>query len=99
MNTVEIKRREKVSEYIPDFLQQTIVKQMDEIDEQIRQHEEAIKELDKLYTAHANFLQTYSPFERGNFSQRCSIDKATSPEALPQAERRSECEESIITET
>ena len=96
---IEIIQQPKVSEFIPDFLQQTIVKQMDEIDEQIRGHEEAIKELNKLYTAHANFLQKYSPFEQGNLSHKCSVDMVVSPEALPQAERRSECEEILRNET
>lgn len=90
MNDVKIIQQQKVSEYIPDFIQQTIVKQMEEIDEQIKQHEEAIKELDKIYTAHANFLQRYSPFGARDISQDCPVDTVESPEALPQAERREE---------
>lgn len=94
MNSIEIKSPEKEpGQFIPDWLQNTITKQMDEIDEEIRHHEEAIKELNAVYVAHANFLQKYSPFEQRNLSQKCSVDMITSPEALPQAEGRGECEE------
>lgn len=90
---IKIEQPQKVSEYIPDWLQTTIIKQMDEIDGEIRKHEDAIKELNALYVAHANFLQHYSPFEQRNLSQECSIDMIQSPEALPQAEGRDECGE------
>lgn len=94
MNSIEIKNPEpEPGQFIPDWLQNTITKQMDEIDEEIRHHEEAIKELNALYVAHANFLQKYSPFEQRNLSHKCSVDMITSPEALPQAEGRDECEE------
>lgn len=94
MNSIEIKSPEvKPSQFIPDWLQNTITKQMDEIDEEIRHHEEAIRELNALYVAHANFLQKYSPFEQRDLSQKCSVDMITSPEAQPQAERRDECGE------
>lgn len=94
MNSIEIKNPEpEPGQFIPDWLQNTISKQMDEIDEEIRHHEEAIKELNALYVAHANFLQKYSPFEQRNLSQKCSVDMITSPEALPQAEGRDGCGE------
>lgn len=71
----------KVSEYIPDFIQTTIVDAMENIDKEIRQHEDAIKELSALYVAHANFLERYSPFETGNLSQDVSIDMSINPKA------------------
>lgn len=83
---VEIKSEEKkVSQYIPDYIQMTISKQMDEIDKEIRAHEEHIKELTALYTAHARFLERYSPFEQGNLSQCCSDNIANGSEAMPQS--------------
>lgn len=92
MNSIEIKVEEnkEASQFIPDWLQDTIVRQMEQIDTEIRHHEDAIKELNKLYVAHANFLEKYSPFEQRNLSQECSLDKFISPEALPQAEGREE---------
>ena len=95
MNSVEIKveaKDKEASQFIPDWLQDTIVRQMEEIDDEIRHHEEAIKELNKLYVAHANFLEKYSPFEQRNLSQECSLDKLISPGVLPQAEGREECD-------
>ena len=60
--------------------------------EKVYTYEEAIKELNKLYVAHANFLEKYSPFEQRNLSQECSLDKLISPGVLPQAEGREECD-------
>lgn len=91
-NEIKIEKPKEVSEFIPDWLQETIVRQMEEIDEEIRKHEEVIRELNDLYTKHANFLVTYSPFEQRNLSQECSFNILPSPEALPQAEGRDEFE-------
>mgnify|MGYP007022379305 CR=1 FL=1 len=92
-NEIKIEQPQKVSEFIPDWLQQTITRQMEEIDAEIHKHEEVIKELNALYSKHAHFLFTYSPFEQRNLSQECSIDMIQSPEALPQAEGRDKCGE------
>ncbi len=69
----------KVSRYIPDYIQKTIMEQLDKLEHEIHQHEESIRELEALYMAHVHFLEHYSPFETGNLSQDVSIDKALSP--------------------
>lgn len=91
-NEIKIEQPQKVSEFIPDWLQQTITRQMEEIDAEIHKHEEVIKELNALYSKHAHFLFTYSPFEQRNLSQESSFYITPSPEALPQAEGRDESE-------
>ena len=92
MNTGGKVTQKEVSQYMPDWLQNTIIKQMEEIDTEIRKHENAIKELSKLYTAHAVFLENYSPFEQRDLSHCSSLNMLISPEAMPQAERREKSE-------
>lgn len=88
MNDGHIKLRNdeiKVSQFIPDYIQKSISEQMDKIDNEIRAHEERIRELSDLYTAHARFLERYSPFEQGNLSQCCSDNIANGSGAMPQS--------------
>lgn len=92
-NEIKIEQPPKVSEFIPDWLQQTIMRQMEEIDKEIHKHEEELRRLNDLYSKHAHFLVTYSPFEHRNISQECSFYITPSPEAMPQAEGRGECEQ------
>lgn len=85
---VEIAPELKVSQYIPDCIQKTVMEALDNIEIEIRQHEDAIKELEKLYSAHAHFLEHYSPFgPDGDLSQTELTIEQLSPEAMPQAER------------
>lgn len=92
-NEIKIEQPQKVSEFIPDCVQQTIIRQMEELEAEIRKHEQVIRELNALYSKHAHFLFTYSPFEQRNISQDCSFYITQSPEAMPQAEGREESEE------
>lgn len=78
----------QVSNYIPDYIQKTIIEAMDKIEDEILKHQEAIKSLEALYTSHANFLKRYSPFDPdGDLSQISLSTGIKSPEAQPPAER------------
>lgn len=91
----------EVSNYIPDFIQKTIIEQMDRIEAEILKHEEAITSLEALYISHANFLKRYSPLapDDGNLSQMSLSTGTTSPEAMPPAERRAVDEENVQAAT
>lgn len=78
----------EVSNYIPDYIQKTIIEQMDRIEAEILKHQEAIRSLEALYSSHANFLKRYSPFDPdGDLSQMTLSTGIKSPEAEPPAER------------
>lgn len=78
---VEIIAPQKVNKYIPDFLQNTIMEKLKQIDDEIRIHENALKELNREYMAHANFLMRYNPFGAGYLSQDASVNIKVSPGA------------------
>lgn len=80
-NYVKLETPQKVNQYIPDFLQKTVMQELDRIENEIRDHEEAIKELKKSYMDHYNFLIKYNPFGTGNLSQTVSLDTVQSPGA------------------
>ncbi len=80
-NYVKIETPQKVNQFIPDFLQRTVIQELDRIENEIREHEEAIKQLNKSYTDHYNFLIRYNPFGTGNLSQNVSADNGQSPGA------------------
>lgn len=93
---IGIRPEMEVSNYIPDFIQKTIIEQMDRIEAEILKHQEAIRSLEALYTSHANFLKRYSPFDPdGDLSQITLSTGITSPEAVPPAERRTTGEENV----
>ena len=46
---IVVKVPPKVNEFIPDYIQQTIMDELDRINGEILRHEEAIRELEKLY--------------------------------------------------
>lgn len=80
-NYIKLEAPKKVNQYIPDFLQKTVMQELDRIENEIRAHEDAINELKKSYMDHYNFLIRYNPFGTGNLSQKVSLDKGQSPGA------------------
>lgn len=85
---IGIRPEMEVSNYIPDYIQKTIIEQMDRIEAEILKHQEAIRSLEALYSSHANFLKRYSPFDPdGDLSQMTLSTGIKSPEAEPPAER------------
>ena len=97
-SSIEVKVPPKVNKYIPDYIQQTIMDELDRINDEIYRHEKAIKDLESLYTAPVRYLETYSPFSSGNLSQNELLIKQ-SPEALPQEEGGGKNEQSIRDST
>lgn len=89
---VGIRPELQVSNYIPDYIQKTIIEGMDKIEAEIYKHQEAVKELEALYRSHANFLKRYSPFDSiGDLSQIELTTAPKSPEAdEPPAEGRTD---------
>ena len=71
-NYIKLEAPQKVNQYIPDFLQKTVMQELDRIESEIRDHEDAINELKKSYM---------DPFGTGNLSQNVSLDKGQSPGA------------------
>lgn len=92
---IKVNVSQKVNQYIPDYLQRTISEKLDQIENEIRQHEDAITELNKAYMAHVNFLLRYKPFETGNLSQDVSVDIAPSPGTDPVPGREEGYEKSV----
>lgn len=80
-NYVKLEIPQKVNQYIPDFLQKTVIQELDRIENEIRDHEEAIRQLNKSYMDHYNFLIKYNPFGTGDLSQEVSVNKGQSPGA------------------
>lgn len=80
-NRVQIIAPQKINTNMPDFLENMIREKLEHIDDEIRTHEEAIKELNKQYTTLVNFWMRYNPFETGNLSQDVSMDIKKSPGA------------------
>ena len=62
----------------PDCVCKTIIKRMEELNQEISDCEELLSKLKSEYTAHANFIMN-GPFEHGNLSQS-SDDKIRSPQ-------------------
>lgn len=58
----------------PDCVLETVMKRMDELEKDIKNHQDMVNKLEAEYAAHANFLLNY-PFEQRNLSQG-SDDKA-----------------------
>lgn len=95
---IKVNTPKKVNQFIPDYLQKTIIEKLDQIEDEIRIHEAAITELNKAYMAHVNFLLRYNPFETGNLSQTVSVNTAPSPGA-DDAPGREEGHEKSITDS
>lgn len=62
----------------PDCVCQTIIKRMEQLNEEILDCEELLSRLKAEYTAHANFIMN-GPFEHRNLSQS-SANKIESPQ-------------------
>ena len=94
-NFIKINAPKKVNQFIPDYLQKTIIEKLDQIESEIRIHEEVITELNKAYMDHVNFLLRYNPFETGNLSQNVSVNIAPSPGTDPAPGREEGDEKSV----
>lgn len=73
-------------EKAPDCVIQTVENRMQELEMQIRDYTDLVRQLEAEYSAHAQFMMS---FGAGNLSQNEGPDNmAESPQALPEAERR-----------
>lgn len=66
-------------EKAPDCVIQTVEKRMDELEHQIRDYTDLVRQLEAEYAAHAQFLMS---FGAGNLSQKSSDDMVESPQAM-----------------
>lgn len=98
-NFIKINAPKKVNQFIPDYLQKTIIEKLDQIESEIRIHEDAITELNKAYMDHVNFLLRYNPFETGNLSQDVSADIKEMPGAAGALGGEEDHEESVTDPT
>ena len=70
-------RREPIDK-APDCVIQTVENRMGELEQQIRDYSDMIRQLEAEYLAHAQFLMS---FGAGNLSHVSSDDKVESPQA------------------
>lgn len=84
----EIQRKAEAIIKMPDCVQKTIEKRMHELEDDIKNYQEAIqnyqdmiKMLEAEYTAHANYLMN-CPFEQRNLSHSCSDNMIESPQPI-----------------
>lgn len=70
-------------EKAPDCVLKTVEDRMKELDKQIRDYTDMVRQLEAEYAAHAQFMMS---FGAGNLSHKSSDDMAESPQALPEAE-------------
>lgn len=98
-NRVQIITPQRINKYMPDFLESTIREKLEQIEDEIRSHEEAIRDLNKQYTALVNFWMRYNPFETGNLSQDVSADIKEMPGAAGALGGEEDHEESVTDPT
>ncbi len=65
-------------ERAPDCVMETLFQKLNEIDIQIKYHEEMLRLLNAQYVAHVNFMQS---FGAGNLSQKSSDNMVENPQA------------------
>lgn len=72
-------------EKAPDCVLKTVEDRMKELDQQIRDYTDMVRQLEAEYAAHAQFMMSFGAGR--NLSQKeSSDDMAESPQALPEAE-------------
>ena len=78
LGTVQILQPDKIDK-APDCVMETLFQKLNNIDKEIKYHEECLKALNAQYTAHVNFMKS---FGAGNLSHDGSDNMIESPQPI-----------------